>query len=544
MAGGVFGGGNGTVVNPYVVEDAADLNAVRNILNAHYLQTADIDLALMGDWEKIGTNLEGERFAGVYDGGNYAISNLRIRDLSPTPRAGLFCFIEGVVKNVHLRNVDVDCSVERNTPRYVVTLDLWPIAFTGTFRLGFPRTGSPDLTDHLPLYASDEEIRQAIEALDSITGMVIVTSNTSGVASQKRWFIQYSSEQGPGNMYVLSHITDGIGNPHMTTSTVTWTESPEDPYRFAGVRVGALAGACTGLVENCSVVGGTVKGSYIVGGLLASVSGTVKRCYTNVTTIANYVSTSWSHSSWAGWSIFSRAGVDVGGLIGSALSGCSMDNCYSRGSVSSTFTTHILPHVMRNVAGFVGQANPNAHFLNCYSTCAVLSARAQARGFAGNNTDRGEPGSASTPHPNMAYCYFDKDISGREDNDGWGIPRMTAQMTFPFDEVTTYLNWHFETIWTILAGENDGYPFFAGVSAYVDFAGMLPIHTSMDASLGLLVSLSGTINSQSHWFTKRMLQIWAKRNGVYGPVKGYVKHNGVYKPITDMYRKVDGVYKE
>jgi len=42
-ANGTFGGGNGTAETPYIIEDAADLDAVRSNLSAHYKLGNDVD---------------------------------------------------------------------------------------------------------------------------------------------------------------------------------------------------------------------------------------------------------------------------------------------------------------------------------------------------------------------------------------------------------------------------------------------------------------------------------------------------------------------
>lgn len=73
MAGGNFGGGNGTAENPYLVEDAADLNAVRNDEYAHYRQAKNISLAQYQNWEPL------SGFCGTYDGQFYPITDLKIR---------------------------------------------------------------------------------------------------------------------------------------------------------------------------------------------------------------------------------------------------------------------------------------------------------------------------------------------------------------------------------------------------------------------------------------------------------------------------------
>ena len=77
MANGLFGGGDGTESNPYLVEDPNDLNAVRNYLTAHFKQTKNIDLATFGNWTPVGGGSE-SYFGGTYDGADFTIANLTI----------------------------------------------------------------------------------------------------------------------------------------------------------------------------------------------------------------------------------------------------------------------------------------------------------------------------------------------------------------------------------------------------------------------------------------------------------------------------------
>jgi hypothetical protein len=112
MAGGLFGGGDGTELTPYLVEDAHDLNAVRNNLSAHYKQVGDIDLDISpyntgNGWSRIGTgtNESTNMFRGFYDGDNFIIRNLYINDSLSS-----YCSLFGTVytptlRNIHLENV-------------------------------------------------------------------------------------------------------------------------------------------------------------------------------------------------------------------------------------------------------------------------------------------------------------------------------------------------------------------------------------------------------------------------------------------------------
>ena len=111
----IFANGSGTEADPYQVATADDLNGVRDYLDAHFKQVADIDLSGYENWEPINA------FAGTYDGGGKKIENLTIVDQrvvpnSPTPKwgAGLFGFLTtSTVKllNINLNNVSITSEI-------------------------------------------------------------------------------------------------------------------------------------------------------------------------------------------------------------------------------------------------------------------------------------------------------------------------------------------------------------------------------------------------------------------------------------------------
>lgn len=105
----MFGGGTGTELDPYLVEDAEDLNAVRNNLEAHYKQVADIDLG-GANFEPIGHKplADYDPFSGVYDGNRHKIINGNIN--YPTDNyIGLFAYLarRGEVRNLGIEGFDI-----------------------------------------------------------------------------------------------------------------------------------------------------------------------------------------------------------------------------------------------------------------------------------------------------------------------------------------------------------------------------------------------------------------------------------------------------
>src|SRR5690554_1654763 len=112
MANGNFGGGDGTALNPYLVEDAHDLDAVRNYLGdetVHFKQVTNIDLSSWGNWEPIqngDSTSDDDVFRGNYDGGGYKISNMTCQH--SRDNVGLFGYIDSAtIKNVFVENCNV-----------------------------------------------------------------------------------------------------------------------------------------------------------------------------------------------------------------------------------------------------------------------------------------------------------------------------------------------------------------------------------------------------------------------------------------------------
>ena len=109
-AGGSFGGGSGTLSDPYVIEDVRDLQNMSGNLSAHYVLGNDIDASATAVWNG-GAGFEPvggipNRFTGSLDGRGHTIRGLYI-DRPAATRVGLFGWMEGEVRNVGV----VDCDV-------------------------------------------------------------------------------------------------------------------------------------------------------------------------------------------------------------------------------------------------------------------------------------------------------------------------------------------------------------------------------------------------------------------------------------------------
>lgn len=111
IAGAFSGGGLGSNTYPYRISNCSQLQEINNDLNARYVLTGNIDCSGTSAWnsgagfDPIGPSY-GSQFTGSFDGRNYTISGLTINRPGQSD-IGLFGFIHGTVKNVHLTNLSV-----------------------------------------------------------------------------------------------------------------------------------------------------------------------------------------------------------------------------------------------------------------------------------------------------------------------------------------------------------------------------------------------------------------------------------------------------
>lgn len=108
MANGNFAGGSGTEIDPYLIEDALDLDAVRNNTSASYKLVSDIDL-LGFDPNGDGTGwVPIVDFTGGLNGDFHKIKNLKINRPTINKQA-LFANVSGTsTLNVLFKNISFD----------------------------------------------------------------------------------------------------------------------------------------------------------------------------------------------------------------------------------------------------------------------------------------------------------------------------------------------------------------------------------------------------------------------------------------------------
>jgi len=81
MSSVTFVTGDGTLNNPYTLNNAEQLNEIRYHLSSHFSQIGDIDMTGVVDWKPIGYNENNPVvFSGSYDGGNFKITGFSMNE--------------------------------------------------------------------------------------------------------------------------------------------------------------------------------------------------------------------------------------------------------------------------------------------------------------------------------------------------------------------------------------------------------------------------------------------------------------------------------
>ncbi len=245
---GGYDDGIGTPESPYEVATAEHLDFVRHNPAAHYIQTDDIDIEHIDNWNPIGSSTT-DFFSGVYDGDEYFISNLTI-NRENNDYNGLFGFIGGgvgaVLRNIRVENAEV---VGRRCLGAVVG-----------------RADDRSLVDNC--FALHVDIRCQTTLSTAYAGGLAGDIRGNSILSNS--FSVGSVSVNDGQNYVgglTGWLTGEIHNSFTTCSV-----------EGGGRYVGGLTGYMNGDIYN-SYARGTVEGEQDVGGLVGYGFGNITNSY-------------------------------------------------------------------------------------------------------------------------------------------------------------------------------------------------------------------------------------------------------------------------
>lgn len=258
MANGNFGGGDGTVLNPYLVEDAHDFASVFSNPNSYFKQTRDINLT--------GIVLSNEgTFSGTYDGDNKTIDGVTSSSVGGI--GSLFDSLSGVVKNLKIKvNIDkVDSGYAGGVTKKLDGGTIDNVHVSGSIRCTLDIGG-------IVSYVNSGFLRYC-----SFTGSIVATNKSFaysgglvGSTSQSSSTIDSCWFDGAirGATFVGGLVGLGRGIKVFNSYTRGTCTATSD-------RAGGIAGECPTLIENCysamNIICDSNGGS--VGGLVGYVDG-------------------------------------------------------------------------------------------------------------------------------------------------------------------------------------------------------------------------------------------------------------------------------
>ena len=357
-----FAGGSGTVVDPYQIGTAEHLNNVRNYLDSHFIQIADIDLDVApynsgSGWEPIGLFIEesstaNQPFTGSYDGSCFNIYNLFIHRPT-TVGVGLFAY----ASFTNLKNITLErCNVRGGFRTAALIAYAYSVEFTNCQVTGYVYGGSSSggmIGRCKNANVTDCNARCYVTAGMDIGGLI-------GYAEFSNITNCYSRRSVSGSAWVgglVGYAPDSVINDCFSSADVT----------AVAKSCGGLVASGWGLVINRSYALGNVNGHDDCGGLAGHLDDvTINNCFAR-----GNVSASDHHA---------------GGLVGYDCVSTDIYNSYSTGFVSTPW----------GAGGLVGGSSGSTTTVNCYWDMITSGQNVSAGGIGRTTAEMVYPYSPET----------------------------------------------------------------------------------------------------------------------------------------------------
>ncbi len=414
-----FAGGMGTEEDPYQIATADQLAEVGNFMGNHFVVTADIDAASLGDLDPIGNYIpeshDGVYFENTFDGNGHVISNLSIHN--DDGATGMFAAISSsaVIKNLTLENIQVVSEGENI------------------------ETGG--LAGRIFGEVRDVHVTGSVESDGNFVGGIVglswngyISNSTSGVnvTGQAGTGGILGSNSGGGDSELLNSHTTEHANVSGTSSVggVLGQNSDgtvADVSNYANVSgsshtVGGIIGSNSDDLENAYNTGDVEAESFNLGGIVGHNSGSINLVFNSGSFIAE--------------------SPNAAGIVGHNSSGV-LEDAYNTGDGSTS----------DRAGGAVGWNNDGT-LISSYST-----------GFT--DTGTGTAGLVGDNEGTINDSYWD--IDSRDDDDGVGDGSTDGTEGLAEDEITgaaaqdNMAGLDFADVWeTVEDGdteaEADGYP--------------------------------------------------------------------------------------
>lgn len=470
LGGGTFGGGDGSIGNPYIIEDALDLQAISGNLNAHYALGNDIDASATVEWNggqgfnPIGVTMA--RFNGTFDGHGHKITEFYI-NRPFTTSVGLFGNIGlgATISNVTVENAAVtgyDGTGILVGTVYAPTGQVFNAAVSG---IVVGRNGTGGLVGFLG----------SAVGMHNCSSSASVSGNgyVGGLVGEARDPITDCTASGSvvGKLHGIGGLVGRMWDENITRSHATGAVSTNTSV---GLNIGGLVGEQSFVSSTFdSYATGDVTGWGYLGGLVGYFRGDIIRdshatgdvsSPQNVYRVGGLVGTvgDGSYPNCIIYRCYATGNVDggtrCGGLLGSMNH--EVSECYATGDVDSTGLSGGLVGVLED---------PTSNATDCYATGEVSSSLSdRVGGLVGVSmatiTNCYASGPVSGPAPIGGLissdggglgievnCFWDTTTSGIATSVGSETGLTTAQMMT--QTTFTGAGWDFTNTWWMVDGQ-------------------------------------------------------------------------------------------
>ncbi|MBO5870582.1 MAG: hypothetical protein J6Q89_07530, partial [Clostridia bacterium] len=510
-----FAGGDGSEENPYLIATKAQLNSVRNFLDANFRLIADIeftdaDFELGGDFynydegfEPIGTD-DSVPFTGTFDGDGYVIKNLYINIVSTTDvYAGLF----GYSKAAQIENLGiVDGKIT------ATTYDDDSYAYAGGI-VGYNASGTiENCYNTCDISAASEYVAHAGGIAGYSYGTITNCYNTGNVSanasddSYSGGIVGYNNNGTITNCYnigsvSLSYYAGGVvgynNNGTITNCYNTGNISAVSPSDYYSAFAGGIVGRNGGTITNCyntgdvSASAGHMSDCYssaCAGGIVGSNGGTIENCYNTGEVSADSVNSAYAGGivgdngraitncyNTGNVSVLSYSGSSKeGGIAG--YNGGTIENCYNTGDVSDNSSSYSdSDSYAGGIAGYNGGT-----ITNCYNIGEVSAVSSNSDSYAGGIVGYNREATITNCYntgnvsASGSYYVYAGGIAGYNYNYGTinncyyadniaigvahGRDTATKCTFYNLKNQETFVGFDFETVWTINSDSDYPYP--------------------------------------------------------------------------------------
>ncbi len=506
----VFSGGSGSPDDPYLVENAEQLDAVRGFPEACFLMVSDIVFE-SGDfgeggafcnggkgWIPIGDSEE-NAFDGVFDGGGHFIKGVQVNASSESGEvyAGIFGCCSGTVKNLSI--VSGTLKAESTVPGQNIYSG--GIAGFSSGEISGCRCSAEVMAVSR---APASETEWAIAAAGGVAGKNSGTIADCGHSGEV--FAAWSPEAA--SVYMSYAYSGGIAG----YSDGPVLDSENSGHCSAGTKgasaVGGIAGYSAGTVSGCENRAAVESGSF-AGGIAGSSDGGIVLCV-NEGKIAGVSVSGGIAGAGSGSICLSRnfaevSGAEFSGGVAGRSSG-KIERCFNTGKISGTAEF--------SSAGGIAGTGVYGSIENCFNIGAVLGgggagSESFAGGIAGSCgngsvlsrcynsgeiSDFGLGGAIAGENGSTIEfcCYLDNGIPGT----GSGNDTAAALSEDKMREASEFCGFDFESVWVFAADSAFQYPVLRSIEYTESLA--VPELSLGVSEAGVVLSWSGVDGAEGY----------------------------------------------